>query len=298
MKSIVSYPERGAGGNNKYRGNCSPKLIEDLIDFFKPDQISDYMAGSFTTADAARTKGIQSNCYDLHSGFDLLNMDIPERSSFVFWHPPYADIVVYSDNMYRADDVIKNHGFDPRPVDLSRIPDWEKFVVAMNRCMLKQFTALEKGGRMAVLVGDIKKKGMLYSMLFELAKPGTIENVVIKAQHNCWSDAVSYSGKFIPIMHEYLLIVRKDNALVFEVQMNRKYGTDIRKLKGATWRDIIASVLEEKGRAVELDEIYEAVAECTRAQGYPTVREKVRQTLQINPAVFKSPERGVWGLVA
>lgn len=33
LTSIVSYPERGTGGNNRYRGNCSPKLIEDLIGF-------------------------------------------------------------------------------------------------------------------------------------------------------------------------------------------------------------------------------------------------------------------------
>ena len=32
LTSIVSYPERGAGGNNRYCGNCSPKLIEDLIE--------------------------------------------------------------------------------------------------------------------------------------------------------------------------------------------------------------------------------------------------------------------------
>ena len=43
LTSIVSYPERGAGGNNRYRGNCSPKLIEDLIGFFKPKEICDYM---------------------------------------------------------------------------------------------------------------------------------------------------------------------------------------------------------------------------------------------------------------
>ena len=42
LTSIVSYPERGEGGNNKYRGNCSPKLIEDLIGFFKPSVICDY----------------------------------------------------------------------------------------------------------------------------------------------------------------------------------------------------------------------------------------------------------------
>lgn len=298
MKSIVSYPERGEGGNNKYRGNCSPKLIEDLLDFFKPHQISDYMAGSFTTADAARSKGVQARCYDLNSGFDLLNMDIPERPEFVFWHPPYADMVVYSDNMYKANDIIQKYGFDPRPVDLSRIPSWDDFVKAMNRCMLKQFTALEKGGRMAVLVGDLKRKGKLYSMLLELAKPGTIENVVIKAQHNCWSDTVSYSGRFIPIVHEYVLIVRKDNSLFFEVQMNRKYETDIRQLKGATWRDIVAAVLEEKGRPVELEEIYNAVSESPRAKDYTTMKEKVRQTLQINPRVFLSTQRGVWGLAS
>ena len=27
ISSIVSYPERGEGGDNRYRGNCSPKLI-------------------------------------------------------------------------------------------------------------------------------------------------------------------------------------------------------------------------------------------------------------------------------
>ena len=36
LTSIVSYPERGEGGDNRYRGNCSPKLIEDLIGVFKP----------------------------------------------------------------------------------------------------------------------------------------------------------------------------------------------------------------------------------------------------------------------
>lgn len=139
MKSIVSYPERGNGGNNRYRGNCSPKLIEDLIDQFKPQRICDYMAGSFTTADAAKNKGITSCCYDLNNGFDLMSMDLPERSEFTFWHPPYWDIVTYSDNMYKAEDVIKKYGFDPRPNDLSRAKTWEEFVKMQNHCMMKLF---------------------------------------------------------------------------------------------------------------------------------------------------------------
>ena len=87
LTSIVSYPERGQGGNNKYRGNCSPKLIEDLIDHFQIQEICDYMCGSNTTRDAASAKGIQSRTYDLHSGFDLLHHEIPERPEMIFWHP-------------------------------------------------------------------------------------------------------------------------------------------------------------------------------------------------------------------
>lgn len=56
LTSVVSYPERGHGGNNRYRGNCSPKLIEDLITHFRPHEVCDYMCGSNTTADAARAK--------------------------------------------------------------------------------------------------------------------------------------------------------------------------------------------------------------------------------------------------
>lgn len=59
LTSIVSYPERGNGGNNQYRGNCSPKLIEDLIRFFKPHEICDYMCGSGTSRDAANAMKIK-----------------------------------------------------------------------------------------------------------------------------------------------------------------------------------------------------------------------------------------------
>lgn len=31
MQSIVSYPDRGVGGKSSYRGNCSPRLIHDLV---------------------------------------------------------------------------------------------------------------------------------------------------------------------------------------------------------------------------------------------------------------------------
>ena len=73
--------------------------------------------------------------------------------------------------MYKASDVQNRYGYDPRKLDLSRISDWEQFVEAMNFAMMKQFSSLEKGGRMVVLMGDIKKRDKLYSMLAEIIKP-------------------------------------------------------------------------------------------------------------------------------
>lgn len=298
MNSIVSYPQRGEGGRNSYRGNCSPKLIEDLIDQFHINHICDYMAGSYTTADAAKSKGITSSCYDLNHGFDLMEMDLPERSEFTFWHPPYWDIITYSDYMYKAEDVIREYGIDPRVNDLSRVKTWEEFIKKQNYCMMKLFSGLEKGGRLAVLMGDIKKKGRLYSQICDIVKPGTMENIVIKAQHNCFSDNTVYSNRnFIPIVHEYLLIVRKDMPLVVEYSITRQNRTDLRDMRGSSWRDVVYGVLESIGRDAALSEIYQAIEPHRKAKNNPHWKEKVRQTLQTYDS-FKSSSRGVWGLAA
>ncbi len=298
LTSIVSYPERGEGGNNRYRGNCSPKLIEDLLRFFQPAEICDYMCGSGTTKAAADKMGISSHLYDLHSGFDIMNCDIPERPEFIFWHPPYWDIVKYSDVMYKASDVKQRYGYDPKVLDLSRIESWERFVSALNYAMMKQFTALEKGGGMAVLMGDIKKKGKLYSMISEIIKPGTLENIIIKAQHNCFSDQIQYSGRFIPILHEYVMIVRKDSPILIPVMMTQKADVDIRDMAGATWKDVIAAVMEQSSGPVTLSFLYEKIEPHKKAQQNQWWREKIRQTLQVYPNHFVNDGRGLWSLRA
>lgn len=297
LTSIVSYPERGEGGNNQYRGNCSPKLIEDLVGFFKPTEICDYMCGSGTTKAAAEKMGICSHIYDLHSGFDIMNCDIKERPEFIFWHPPYWDIIKYSDVMYKAIDVQNKYGYDPRKLDLSRVAEWDKFVEMMNYAMLKQYTALEKGGRIAVLMGDIKKKGKLYSMLSEIIKPGTLENIIIKAQHNCFSDNTQYTGKFIPILHEYVMIVRKDEPMLIPILEVKRKTVDIRDMQGATWKDIVAAVLETHSDAVSLEYIYKEVENHKKTKTNQWWKEKIRQTLQINPKHFERTERGMWKLI-
>ena len=294
MKSIVSYPERGVGGRNTYRGNCSPLLIEDLILQYKPHCIADYMCGSGTTEDVAKRMGIPSYCYDLNRGFDLLNHEIKERPEFLFWHPPYLNIVRYAGEQYNAEDIVRRYGFDPRKSDLSRHANWEDFLKELDYCTIKQFSALEKGGHMAILVGDIKKKRKLYSMILEMSKPGTIEQVVIKAQHNCVSDGVQYSGKpFIPIVHEYLLVLRKDHSLIFNFQITKNIQGDLRDLKIPTWHDIVASVMEEIGGTATLAELYSAVEGHKRTQYNKNWQDKIRHTLQMYDE-FEAVQRGVW----
>lgn len=297
MKSIVSYPDRGQGGRNSYRGNCSPRLIEDIIDQYSIVGLSDYMVGSGTTEDVCKKRNIPGTFLDLNRGFDMMTMDIPERPENVFWHPPYDDIVVYSDEMYKAQDIINQYGFDPRVNDLSRCNGWADFVKKMNYCTMKQFTAMEKGGRMFILMGDIKKKGKLYSMLLDIAKPGTVEQIIIKAQHNCVSDSRSYAGRFVPIVHEYLLVLRKDSPLIFNIQVTKNVNGDMRDMKGCTWRDVVAAVLEDQNRPLTLSEIYERIDGHKRCEQNPHWKDKVRQVLQ-RFGEFKHVGRGVYQYVA
>lgn len=294
--TIVSYPDRGNQyGSNKWRGNCSGRLIEDIIKQYRLTSLNDYMVGSGTTRDVCEALHIDGSFYDLHSGYDMLSMDIPERAENIFWHPPYHDMILYSDHMYKADEVIKKFGYDPRENDLSRCKDWQDFLKKTNYCMVKQFTALEKGGRMFLLCGDLKRKGKLYSML-DIARPGTLEQIIIKAQHNCWSNNQVYSGKnFVPIAHEYLIVLKKEAALIFPLTMTVEKKMDVRNSQ-ATWRDVIAGVLQDMGNAT-LDEIYHMVENSVKCRNNSNWQAKVRQTLQLHKE-FVNVERGVWKYAA
>lgn len=296
MLSIVSYSERGEGGRNNYRGNCSPKMIEDIIDQYHIQNLNDYMVGSGTTEDVCIRRGVENHCYDLNRGFDMMTMDIPERPENIFWHPPYDDIIVYSDKMYKANDVIQKYGFDPRINDLSRCNGWEDFVKKMNYCMNKQFASLQKGGRMFVLMGDIKKKGKLYSMLCNIAKPGTLEQIIVKVQHNATSYNRSYNGRFVPIVHEYLMVVRKDSSLIYPIGLTEYHNFDMRDSIQTTWRDVLASIMEDCGE-MTLADIYKKMEGHRKCSNNPHWKEKIRQTLQKYDD-FSSSRRGIWYIAA
>lgn len=298
MESIVSYPDRGSYGRNSYRGNCSGLLIKDLIKQYKLQGLSDFMVGSGTTEDVVREAGIRGDFADLNRGYDMLSMDLPNRAENIFWHPPYGDMIKYADSQYKAVDVEAKTGLSAETIrkhDLSSFQDWSEFVKWMNYCMMKQFTALEKGGRMFVLVGDMKRKGRLYSMIRDLICPGTMENIIIKAQHNCWSDRQSYSGSFVPIVHEYLLVTRKDAGLIVPVSWGTSREYDTRKFGDQSWRDLVYSVIQENGGEMSLKELYDAVKDSAKAGRNQHWQEKVRQTVQ-NIKHFVRTERGCYAL--
>ena len=180
--------------------------------------------------------------------------------------------------------------------DLSRCASWEEFVKKMNYCMMKQFSALEKGGRMFVLVGDMKRKGKLYSMIRELICPGTMENIIIKAQHNCWSDRQTYSNNnFVPIVHEYLLVTKKDAGLIVPVSWGTHRDYDMRSFSDQTWRDLVYSVIQDNGGTMSLQELYDALKESSKAKKNQHWQEKVRQTVQ-DIKHFIRTERGTYAL--
>ena len=299
MESIVSYPDRGAYGKNTYRGNCSGLLIKDIIIQYKLRGLSDFMVGSGTTEQVVRESHLRGDFADLNRGYDMMSMDIPSRAENIFWHPPYHDMIVYSGKQYDIKAVETATGLSSETIladDLSRCRSWEEFVQKMNYCMMKQFAALEKGGRMFVLVGDMKRRGALYSMIRELVCPGTMENIIIKAQHNTWSERQSYSGNFVPIVHEYLLVTRKDADLVVPVSWGvRRQDYDMRECGGQSWRDLVWATIQDNGGRMTLQELYGALKESAKAKANPHWQEKIRQTVQ-NIKNFVRTERGNYTL--
>jgi hypothetical protein len=299
MKSVVSYPERGTGGRNTYRGNFSPRFVEDVVNFYKPDSVGDYTVGSGTTIDVCQANKIPCIGTDLNPAFggvNLLKDDLPpvdmggysKMPTLIILHPPYPQkMVLYSGRQW---------GKTPHPDDPSHYDNYQDFIRAINRMHYHAFLALPKGGRLITLVGDAKKKGRLYSMVKDMAFFGTLEQIVIKTQHNCFSDSQQYSGKFIPIVHEYAVIMRKDSCC-YETRVITvsESAYDTRKYQNLSWRQAVRSALRNLGGKSELSRLYAELESFFITKKHSNPQAKVRETLQKNPE-FQPASRGVWSI--
>lgn len=181
-----------------------------------------------------------------YGGVDISDPEIDfPLTDFIFFHPPYyvfpgSSMPVYSG---KGADGKGMWGNEINPHDGSRISDPNQFKAWLDQCNANLYRLLKKGGRMAVLMGDSRYKGQYYSMFKEMNIFGNIEQVIIKTQHNCVCDSVKYSGKFIPLEHEYLVVIRKNDPYIVPITVVQHCQRDIRTSEKTTWANVIAMML-------------------------------------------------------
>ena len=291
--SVCSYPERGKYGNNRYRGNCTGKIIGDFIATYHRDTqalFADPSIGSGTSVDVAKEMGVRFYGTDLHQGFNLLVDDFAqtmgEQAQSIWWHPPYWDMICYSGSQW---------GEEASPWDLSRLslPD---FIEAMVLCMMNIHDATRSGGHYGILMGNMRRQGRYYNLssMVERVSPGTLVDEIIKIQHNCMSDSKQYNGRFVSISHEKLLVFRKkaQEALFFLARTLERSASSVQM----TWKSAVRRVLQRSGKAMALADIYDAIEPFAKERENNHWQAKVRQVLQ-DERYFSREAEGVYRLL-
>ena len=231
MNTVWSFPDRGkwATHDAKYRGNWSPYIPRNLLLRYsnEGDLILDQFAGGGTTLVEAKLLnrniiGVDINnnalerckekcdfeyenlgkVYFHEADARNLNFISDESIDFICTHPPYANIIKYSED-------IEN--------DLSHLKV-KDFLIEMEKVASESYRVLKKDKFCAVLMGDTRQKGHIIPMSFEVMKifekvGFKTKEIIIKEQHNCkatgfWkTNSVKYN--FLLIAHEYLFVFKK-----------------------------------------------------------------------------------------
>lgn len=306
LTSFIAFPERGEGGDNKWRGNCAPGVVESLIQYAleckryygkHTDKFTllDPMSGSGTSQAAAESKGVNSILYDLNpapphgvGGWDALKDDVDDSADLIFLHPPYHSIIQYSGGVWGK----------PHPDDLSRCGTYDEFIEKLNFIIRKLFLALRRDGRLAILVGDVRSKGKFYSIQRDICRLGQMEAFLVKGQYNCVSDSRTYRKPFIPIVTEYVLLFHKDSVMTFLYSLPRECSVDLNKQdsKALTWHHLVRMTMEEHGGQAKLSELAEILRDHPKSQKNPHFQERIRATVYEHPQQYLSLGGGYYKL--
>jgi hypothetical protein len=228
--SVVSYPDRGPWGDSRYRGNCSGHLAKELILRFSCRSVFDPAEGGGTVRDVVEginrylKKTIEYEGRDLRAGWDILKDPMPEEQfDLVWYHPPYWDVIRYSESSK----------------DLSNCKTLAEFEFKLRQSVERLFQVLKPAGILAVLIGDKRKQGMYYALFRTLllnSNIGQLKAIIIKVQHHCRSDHTLYNSTnpfFIPIKHEYCLLFQKAKDSILNFGYRRpapqKGNTEVKK---------------------------------------------------------------------
>ena len=244
-----------------------------------------YLVGGGTGKDVAIELGITNSLHlDLNNGWNALIDEIPSGADFIFSHPPYWDIIKYEKQRGKYSEY-----------DLSNNMPYEEFINKLNIVNEKIFHSLVNGGRHAILIGDVRKKGQYYSIIKDMNWFGELESHIIKVQHNCLSDNKVYSNcSFIPIKHEHILVFKKNTIWIYVEKSSVNTKLNIMNLTKITWRDLIQATLEYLHNKASIDDIYNILSKSKKAKNNNHVREKIRQTLNTNSNFIKIGEQ--WSL--
>ena len=226
--TVWAFPQRGkwATHDAKYRGNWSPYIPRNVILRYSKegDVVLDQFVGGGTTAvEAKLTKrnfiGIDINAnaveisrnkcefdFDSEAKLSIMQGDarvlgLPDESvDLICTHPPYADIIRYSDNIEG---------------DLSHLTK-KLFLVEMVKVAEECYRVLKSGKFCAILMGDMRKNGMVQPLAFETMRifedvGFKAKEIIIKEQHNCKSTTYweNRNNNFLLLAHEYIFVFRK-----------------------------------------------------------------------------------------
>jgi len=228
-----SFPRRGNWATHKsdWRGNWAPEVVRNLILRYskEKDHLLDCMIGGGTTAIEAKILNRHITCTDINNealkrtekalDFDSANKAKQrvqkadarnlafiknEEIDFALTHPPYADIIKYSEGKINE--------------DLSNIHDLDKFCDEMEKVAGELYRVLRNGKYCAILIGDTRRNKMYQPLAYKvmerfLQKGFKLKEDIIKMQHNCkatgfWVDK-SKELNFLLIMHEHLFVFQK-----------------------------------------------------------------------------------------
>lgn len=296
--TILDFPDRGPWGDNRYRGNCSGYVQAFLMWKYQIKRFAEVFAGSGTGSDVARDMGVDYIGLDLNPNPKRSNIlsgnaftdEVPEQfrgADMVFMHPPYGLEI----NIPYAGSMFPDPTGELSKCDLGQMP-WKEFIEALNEIIMKYYASIDKGAYMAVLMGDVRRKGF-HSMIADIVKPGELEQIIIKKQNNCFSNSRTYQNRnFVPIVHEYIMILKKVLPYIINFNLPTCYEMDIRNSNSATWADILYAVMKDKGQ-MSLNELYDELKDCKKCKENIHWKEKIRQTLQ-RYKFFISNNRGIW----
>lgn len=301
ITSILSFPDRGRWGDNRWRGNCSGWVYHHLFtQVYRPRLFVDPCVGGGTSIQVAGELKIPAVGLDLHSGFNLLKDSLLERvgepADMVVSHFPYHDMVVYSGEVW---------GKQPHPDDLSRCTSVEEFIEKSHLALVNQRDATLPGGLYGTIIGDLRRKGAYYSFQSEFIArmpANELKAVLIKAQHNVQSDQKNYGRVGMPkIMHEYVILWEKPaHVQVSLLSTLAQMANQAHNRLQSTWRVVVREALIALGGEADLSDLYATVQgnAATKVSQNESWKAKVRQVLTTNPTVFTQIRNGRWKVAA